>query len=243
MTGTTLKIIALVAMTVDHMFKILFNQYGLITLFGMDVSSSYILIQVAGVVGRIAFPIFAFSIAEGCKHTRNQTGYLLRLLVVGIISEIPYQLSFNFGQLRFATSNIFFTLLLGAITCMLCSKLMAKYTYWMFIPILVIMIVIAELLGTEYGGAGVIMITIPFVTNRKMFRFVAMSAINTYLYFFVANSIWLFIGATVGTGLIICYNDLRGKNIKWLFYVYYPTHLILFYVFSKIFGTNPTIHT
>ena len=60
MTGNQLKIIALIAMTCDHVGKILLSQIGILQ-----------------IVGRLAFPIFAYMIAEGCVHTKSKKRYLL----------------------------------------------------------------------------------------------------------------------------------------------------------------------
>ena len=64
-------------------------------------------------VGRVAFPLFAFMIAEGAAHTRDRRRYALRLLLLAVISEIPFDLVAGGTWLFPADQNTVFTLLLG----------------------------------------------------------------------------------------------------------------------------------
>lgn len=68
-------------------------------------------------IGRIAFPLYAFFIAEGCRHTRSRERYLLRLGLLALASEIPFDLAFhNWGIDFLSSTNIFYTLFL-AVAC------------------------------------------------------------------------------------------------------------------------------
>lgn len=89
-----LKWIALVAMLVDHAALCFLWQthggtgYGL----ALETNSRYFLYSVLRWIGRTAFPVFAFGIAEGCRHTRNPRRYLRRLLVLALVSQLPFVL-------------------------------------------------------------------------------------------------------------------------------------------------------
>ena len=63
--------------------------------------------------GRFTFPIFCFFICEGVRHTGNVKKYAIRLLIFGLISEIPFDMAIKGGFFNFSRSNTFFTLLLG----------------------------------------------------------------------------------------------------------------------------------
>ena len=76
MTSNVLKIIAMRSMFIDHAFK-------------MGVIPDLLLFQV---VGRLAFPIFAFLIAEGIYYTKNKSKYLMYMFIFAIISEVPFNL-------------------------------------------------------------------------------------------------------------------------------------------------------
>lgn len=80
MTSFLLKIIAATAMTIDHIAGII-KQYGLISL-GMSKHTSYLLVNAMSTVGRIAFPLYAFMIAEGASKTRSMPNYIARLLLL-----------------------------------------------------------------------------------------------------------------------------------------------------------------
>ena len=68
-------------------------------------------------VGRIAFPIFAFQIAEGCIRTHDRRRYALRLLLFAVLTEVPFDLAFNGQVLYLGYQNVLWTLLAGALVC------------------------------------------------------------------------------------------------------------------------------
>ena len=95
MTGLTLKLIAVISMLLDHTGHVLFPG---------QIWFRY--------VGRLAFPIYSFLLAEGFFHTKNLKSYMFRLLFFGIISEIPFDLAFYDTVFTFEHQNVFWTLLL-----------------------------------------------------------------------------------------------------------------------------------
>ena len=111
LTAFHLKLIALVTMIIDHVTAVL-------------VSFRYPLFYtILRGIGRIAFPIYAFLIAEGCRHTRNREKYLLRLGVFALISEIPFDLAFYPGFRTgvlwrdfLSVTNVFYTMFF-AVAC------------------------------------------------------------------------------------------------------------------------------
>ncbi|MCI8482576.1 MAG: hypothetical protein HFJ27_06000 [Clostridia bacterium] len=97
MSNFILKIIAMITMFCDHLGYALYSRFS---------SFNYI--------GRLAFPIFAFGISEGYAHTKSKKNYCLRLLMFGIISQVPFMLFTSMFEIGFSL-NIFFTLLIGLI--------------------------------------------------------------------------------------------------------------------------------
>jgi len=92
-------------------------------------------------IGRIAFPIYAYMIAQGCRHTKNINKYLLRLGIFALISEIPFDVAFNhytlmddgiprFGINFLRYTNVFYTLFLGVACIMIYEKLKTKKHQW-----------------------------------------------------------------------------------------------------------------
>ena len=78
MTSFVLKIIALISMFCDHFGDAFVKHFSFLNL-----------------IGRIAFPIFAFQISEGFSHTHNLKNYFIRLGAFALISQIPFSL-FNY---------------------------------------------------------------------------------------------------------------------------------------------------
>jgi hypothetical protein len=139
-TGSTLKIIAIVTMFIDHVGASLFEVYTSRFLgpLGPEYCEAVItskapwlwadwmgnIVTVTNIdmmlraIGRIAFPIFCFLLVEGFLHTRNVIKYLIRLLIFAFISDVPFDLAF-FTEIGFGHQNVFFTLLLGvaALAC------------------------------------------------------------------------------------------------------------------------------
>ena len=126
----TLKLMACAAMLIDHIGAVLLPQYTLLR-----------------VIGRIAFPIYCFLLAEGVFYTKRPFAYILRLLLLAVLSELPFDLSF-FGGITFRYQNVMVTLLLGV--CM--GLAMKKSPMWLK-PVLVLpFALLAEFLQTDYGA-------------------------------------------------------------------------------------------
>ena len=98
LSAMTLKYIAMATMLVDHMGYVLFPW-----------------ILWLRCVGRIAFPIFAFQIAEGCIRTHDRRRYALRLLLFAVLTEVPFDLAFSGRPLDPSYQNVLWTLLAGAL--------------------------------------------------------------------------------------------------------------------------------
>lgn len=253
LTWEQLKWIAIVSMVIDHAQKVLLPQIFLIEYFGMDIQSSYSTVTAISVLGRIAFPIFAYGIAQGCMFTHSPKRYLLRLALFAVISEVPYNLALNaasVGFTYFAFHNVFFTLLFGALCCYIYMFFRSKSMAWVsFVPILCI-ILLAEFLGTDYGGFGVAFILAPYIFYKnKRASIISLGLVVAAFYIFYAQFIgfaspypfawmdpqgWTFsyfgdtLGALAGVALLTLYNGQKGKKYhKWAFYIVYPAHLLL----------------
>lgn len=109
LSGSALKVIAMISMVIDHVALYLM-EYGTV------------LYETMRCIGRIAFPVFAFLIAEGFIHTRSRYKYFFTLLGFAVISEIPwYLLNGTDG-----THNVMFTLALGVATLMVLEYLLQR---------------------------------------------------------------------------------------------------------------------
>ena len=104
MTSLWLKIIAVTSMIVDHIGAVFFPYY-MVHIFGVTFYP-------LRTIGRLAFPIYCFLLIEGICHTSNWKKYAVRLGVLALLSEIPFDLAL-FGRITLQHQNVFFTLLFG----------------------------------------------------------------------------------------------------------------------------------
>jgi len=221
--GFTLKIIAITAMALDHIGAVFFPNVLILRL-----------------IGRIAAPIMAFFIAEGYTKTRNLKRYMLRLFVFALLSMVPYYLVF--GRSPF---NILFDLLLGLIIIFLTDRVKEDYYKW---GIVLLAAIIAFLIGTD-GRMGISALAYLFYRFRNDKKALALSMSVLYvcpmvlmvLYsVFFMNTLpqnavfWLHPFSLLSLPLISGYNEERGRNYKYLFYIFYPAHLLIIYGIMKI---------
>lgn len=98
MSTFVLKLIAASSMLIDHIGYLFFDD-----------------MQWLRIVGRLAFPIFAFLIVEGAVHTRDFKKYVMRLSVFALISEIPFNLAMRGRLIDTGGSNVLVTFVIGLI--------------------------------------------------------------------------------------------------------------------------------
>ena len=192
--------------------------------FLMDNNST--LYEAMRCVGRIAFPVFAFLIAEGFAYTHNRKRYFTRLLVFAVISEVSWYL-LNGAD---GTHNVMFTLALGVVALAVLEKL-KENSVLCGIAILSIAY-LATWSGVDYEWRGILMILVfnllrnqndnlPFPYGRMMQLLCAFPLMMHY------GSI----GALLACMTIFLYDGARGfikGNVaKYGFYAFYPVHLLL----------------
>ncbi|HHT85891.1 MAG: TraX family protein [Bacillota bacterium] len=233
LSGSTLKIMAAISMLVDHTFVAVFEQGyisgklympGLFTPDGMLNYNHWICglgTFMRGVIGRMAFPIFCFLLVQGFTHTSDKRKYKWRLFVFALLSEIPFNLALM-DTYRFGTSNVIFTLLLGFVAL---EAIEADWNLVVRGLAVAGFAALAEVLGTDYGASGVLLITVLYLTRGSM----AMTALAGMLSVLVLPSFGQ-LTATLAFIPILFYNGKRGLNLKYIFYVFYPAHLLALYL-------------
>jgi len=170
-----LKMIALFCMTIDHFAVAIFESW-LLKL--NNESAAYAGVLMADLffrlIGRLAFPIFCFFIAEGLKYTKNIYKYAFRLLLLGIISEVPFDMVLMHEYFTFEYQNVFWTLLIGLLTiyCIdgIFERLKISEVSKTVIASLISLdaFVLAESFKTDYGCLGVLTIVIIYLTDKNM---------------------------------------------------------------------------
>ena len=217
-----LKIIAVVTMLIDHTaLAILMNRILLPAApisRGTGLYRLYMLYKVLRGVGRTAFPIFCFMLAEGFYHTKDRQKYALRLLIAAIVSEVPFDLAFYDTPMYTGYQNVCFTLLLGFL-------LLWEWEY--FKNKWYIQVVLGLLLGftawffkTDYSWHGVLLIFIFYLLHDFRIPQLICGAISMLWEW---PSVFSFI-------LLLFYNGKKGHQLKYFFYIFYPAHLFLLWI-------------
>lgn len=224
-SGSGLKIIAIISMLIDHFGLAIWNRLpgmGYLVPEVMTVETWYFIYRCMRNIGRTAFPIFCFLLVEGFFWTSDRRKYVIRLLVFAFLSEIPFKLAFSeFG----VGTNVFFTLLFGlaAITAMEeAKKRIDNGTAALAARLFMLGLAgyAAVLLRTDYDWRGVMLIGIIYFFRKNKLLSLGLGYLS-----FVWEAFCL-----PGFVLLWFYNGKRGMRIKYLFYIIYPLHLLVLYV-------------
>lgn len=221
LSNSTLKIIAIISMLIDHTAAVLVSPY--------DFSMLYTVMRL---IGRLAFPIFCFLLVEGIYHTSNRKKYLLRLGIFAIISEIPFDLAFHHRICDIRYQNVFFTLFLGALLIYMMEQFKDK-TSFIITPkkgmCIFVICCVAFFLKTDYSYKGIILILCYyFLYQTSYIKLIAADIVIFLLYGFNMEIAAVFSGIPIAF-----YNEKRGLKFKYLFYIFYPIHLLVLF-FIKI---------
>ena len=221
LNGFHLKLIAICTMFIDHMGYALFP--GVMWL---------------RCIGRVAFPIFCFLIAEGCVHTHDRKKYALRLLVFALLSEIPFNLM-NSGMIWDPyDQNVLWTLLAGALVCWLADWALKKRAVSAFVLTGAVMLAaywLLEIGNTDYGGWGMLLVAALYCARRCPYPQIAkMIAQAIGLVFFsigvMGGVLSIELWSLVALVPIWLYNGQRGfsnKAVQYGFYAFYPIHILI----------------
>lgn len=232
--GSTLKMIALVSMLIDHAAVSLIEvNYGKKDSFLYDLSwSESTILQVNAVlreIGRLAFPIFCFLLVQGAMYTHDRKNYLRNMAVFALLSEIPFDLAFHNTICYWDSQNVFFTLTLGLISIYLLDWWRGKE--WVSFGMVAVVAALAYFLRTDYGASGVILIVFFW-----LFRFD--EKLRNIL-----CSVWMIVGINLSEAAgilaflpIHAYNGERGKQLKYFFYLFYPLHLLVLFGVRMFLG-------
>lgn len=189
--------------------------------------------EVMRCLGRIAFPVFAFLIAEGFAHTRNRKRYFGLLLGFAVVSEIPWYL-LNGAD---GTHNVMFTLALGVVA--LASFEILKKDGILCICAILLIAWFATWSGVDYEWRGVLMIVIFYLLgnlNSNAFPFGRMLPL---LCAFPLMMHYGIIGVMLACMVIFLYDGTRGfiqgSMAKYGFYMFYPGHLGLIFLCERFF--------
>lgn len=222
LSGNRIKLLAALAMFCDHVGMIFFPRVGIFR-----------------AIGRIAFPLFAFMIAEGAAHTRNMRRYLGRLAFIALISQFIFLVAVpTFRQCIMVTFSLSILLILSIQNLKerktpLAICLFFGVSALVFFLCVVLPHILADIdFSIDYGLIGVLLpVVIRLLPNRTS-RLFSVAAMLCLLAVTDAPLQWF---ALLALPILFLYNGQRGKaNLKWFFYLFYPIHLALLYLIREI---------
>lgn len=230
-----LKLIAMIAMFCDHAGKMLFPQY-----------------RILRIIGRLAFPIYAYCLAVGCVYTRSPLKYLRRLAVLALITqpiyavgldhtinqmyavsfaEQPLKAALNFYLYSWNYPSILLTLALGLLVIWTLRERQLVFT-----AALLIFCFLAEK-EINYGLKGVILMVLFYLFIQR--PWLSLPAVLAFmLWWGVGAGNYSLFGIRFGSqafaifALPLIYIPTKTglKMPKWLFYAFYPAHIVLIYI-------------
>lgn len=234
-SGSTLKLIAIVSMFIDHVGAVIVERMLLQKYpFGLFPRSDFLTVldNVLRSIGRIAFPIFCFLLVEGFLHTKNVAKYALRLFLFALISEIPFNLAIT-GKVFYKNyQNVYFTLLIGLLVMILFRMIEEKVTFSIALRLLLYGgalfagIKLASFLMTDYDGFGVLCIMVLYIFRRN----------RTYQLLMGCFAFMWEVPAPLAFLPISWYSGNRGLKMKYFFYAFYPLHLLVLYLAAYLMG-------
>lgn len=226
LTGYQIKYIALISMFLDH-FRVVAEPY-----------IPYSLYLFLHGIGRLAFPIFCFFLAEGFYYTKNRRAYLMRLILFGILSELPFDIALQSslkddlaGPFSWAAQNVMFTMAIGFGLMMLLTKYSSHRYDQLRLGFIILALLLAEALHVDYGAVGVCTILLFYYRKRNHPDQNEVSSLAFCMIPLVLLSLAYPIQLVCILSLVplSLYRQERGKGWKYLFYVFYPAHLLLLY--------------
>ena len=213
-----LKLVAIVLMVVDHV------GYQLM---GNDV--------VMRSIGRLAFPMFAWFVVVGSEYTHDIKAYMKRMALFYFVTQPCYVLSF--GR-TWSQHNIYLTLLLGLIAIWA----IRDREYWA----LPMTLLAAYFMNPNYGMDGVYVIILFYLVRRS--KLLAALVMTAFCLYWGRNSLTILtIGdwklgmqslAALSLPLIILPTHTGIRLNKYVFYAFYPVHLLIIYAIKQLMAAQ-----
>ena len=211
LSGNALKILAAIFMTIDHIGVILFPR-----------------VLILRIIGRLALPIFAFMIAEGCKYTRNKKKYFGMVFGLGSVCQIVYYL-FD-GSLYFSILITFSLSILMIYALQDWKQKKTALSGLVFAASVIAVYLLNQWLTIDYGFWGCMLPVFAALLHGTTRASLPMNTtmLGVGLVFLGVSTDWIQCLALMALPLLYAYNGQRGqRNLKYFFYIFYPTHLVV----------------
>lgn len=255
LSGSTLKLIAVITMAIDHFAAAVLYYMLMYHLFPFDLEfdTVYDIYLKLRIIGRQAFPIYCFLLVEGLFHTRNRARYLITMLLFSLLSELPFDLAVTIeaypdtleiplilsenAPILMSHQNVFWTLSVGLAAIWGIEGLRKRFgtcllTLICAVPIGAGAAFLAEKTHMDYGGIGIAVILCLYLL--QVIRPAAVAAGYGCI-----QTLYLEVWTLPAFILMLFYNGKRGflgrrAGAKYFFYVFYPAHLLLYAVLRAL---------
>ena len=227
MTSFVIKIIAALSMFIDHMGLILFPHVGIFR-----------------IIGRLAFPIYAYCIAEGFRYTRNRLKYFLGIFILGALCQTVYTIvdgelylgvlitfSISIVIMYFVLAKLYFALSKSHLT----SRADAIISAALSAIAIGAAFVLTTKIEIDYGFFGIMLPVFASFFTDKPHRLITFSACLVALCLVNTSAgdlvqYW----SLLAVPILAVYNGKPGKyRLKYFFYIFYPAHLVLLYAIDQ----------
>ena len=222
LSGNTLKIIAALSMLIDHIGYMFFPN-----------------VIIFRIIGRLAFPIFAYMIAEGCRYTKNKLRYFLTIFILALLCQCAYFYSTGDMYLNVLLSFSLSIVLIFSFQQSLKALGQGLYIKALLFPLSVMLIYILTLyFKIDYGFLGIMFPLFASVISPKdeysRKANVALFTVGLFILSLSLGGIQYY--SLYASLLLLMYSGARGKyKMKYFFYVFYPLHLIVLEIIKICF--------
>ena len=220
MSSFAIKIIAAVTMFIDHMGLLLFPQY-----------------RIFRIIGRLAFPLYAWCIAEGFRYTRDRKKYFLRIFILGVLCQIVYTIAERELYLGILLTFSISILLMSVQDWFIRGLGEGKYVRGaLYLLSVAAVFLLTRYVEVDYGFFGIML---PVVTAlfpdkpRRLIAFVLCLSALAYEHYTLGSSTQFYSLAALVP--LILYNGKQGKyKLKTFFYIFYPAHMVFLYALDYL---------
>lgn len=223
LNGNHLKLIAAFTMLLDHAGILLFPRIALFR-----------------ILGRLAYPIYAYMIAEGCRYTKNKLRYFLMVFGLGTACQIVYYFAMGDTYLSILITFSMSILLIYLLQASYRAQTWQRQALWsvLFCAGFLAVYGLDQILTIDYGFWGVMTpVMVSFGYIRKFPRWASVLLLGGGLVLLGAAYGGMQWYALLALPLLLLYSGQRGKaNLKYFFYIFYPVHLVVLQGIAMLLG-------
>ena len=259
-----LKMIAIIGMAMQHTVLVLGELIPTALHFPLQFG------------GGFTFPIMAFFLVEGYRHTRNFKKYATRIFIFALISQVPHMMSLGTIDMgfNFFLGNIMFTLFVGLVILWMYDNMKKRWLFWLLFVLLSfitlacdwgligpVMILLYHTIKTEklkrtvvpflaFWFNIIVIVGIAFVVGLAVAMGEILGDPDLMYAFEQADDINLFhafagflfpVGMLASIPILRRFNGERGRSMKYLFYAFYPLHLLAIALLAYVLGVNESL--